>query len=154
MSIVVRRATTDDVATLVDLRFAFVTEFAPDEGNDDAARAGVAEYLARALPSETFLAWLVLDDDDVVATGGMVVYERMMRSKGAGVGSEGYILNVYTLPEHRRRGYAERMMAALLDCARERGIRLTLVATDAGKGLYQKLGFTHDDRNYRWWPPL
>jgi GNAT superfamily N-acetyltransferase len=152
MSVVVRRATTDDVAILVDLRFAFVTEFAPDEGEDEAARASVAAYLTRALPSEEFLAWLVLDDDVVVATGGMVVYERMMRSKGAGVGREGYILNVYTLPERRRCGHAMRMMEALLDCARERGIRLTLVATDDGKGLYQKLGFTHDDRNYRWWP--
>ena len=152
MSVVVRRATKDDVAILVDLRFAFVTEFAAKEGDDDAARASIAEYLARALPSEEFLAWLVTDEGVVVATGGMVVYERMMRSRGAGVGREGYILNVYTLPEHRRRGHAMRMMEALLDCARERGIRLTLVATDDGKGLYQKLGFTHDDRNYRWWP--
>ncbi len=152
MSIVVRRATTDDVATLVDLRFAFVTEFAPDEGEDDAARRAVAGYLRRALPSETFLAWLVEHDGAVVSTGGMVVYERMMRSKGAGVGYEGYILNVYTLPEHRRRGHAELVMQALLDCARERGIRLTLVATEDGAPLYQKLGFTHDDRNYRWWP--
>jgi ribosomal protein S18 acetylase RimI-like enzyme len=152
MTVVVRRATVDDVATLVELRFAFVTEFAPDEGNDDAARASVAQYLARTLASEEFLAWLVLDGDSVVATGGMVVYERMMRSKGAGVGSEGYILNVYTLPEHRRRGHAMRMMQALLDRARERGIRLTLVATEDGVPLYRKLGFTHDDRNYRWWP--
>ena len=64
MSVVVRRATVDDVATLVDLRFAFVTEFAPDEGNDDAARASVAEYLERAVASEEFLAWLVLEGDD------------------------------------------------------------------------------------------
>jgi ribosomal protein S18 acetylase RimI-like enzyme len=152
MSVVVRRATVDDVATLVELRFAFVTEFAPDEGDDQAARATVAEYLARTLASEEFLAWLVLDDDVPVATGGMVIYERMMRSKGAGVGREGYILNVYTLPDHRRRGHAERMMQALLECARERGARLTLVATDDGVPLYRKLGFTHDDRNYRWWP--
>jgi GNAT superfamily N-acetyltransferase len=129
-----------------------VTEFAPDEGDDDAARASVAEYLQRSLASEGFLAWIVEDDGEVVATGGMVVYERMMRSKGAGVGYEGYILNVYTLPQHRRRGHAERMMQALLDCARERGIRLTLVATDDGVPLYRKLGFQHDDRNYRWWP--
>ena len=152
MTIAVRRATTDDVETLVDLRFAFVTEFAPDEGDDEAVRASVAEYLRRALASEEFLAWIVEDDGEVVATGGMVVYERMMRSKGAGVGFEGYILNVYTLPKHRRRGHAERMMQALLDCARDRGVRLTLVATEAGAPLYQKLGFTHDDRNYRWWP--
>ena len=152
MSIVVRRATVDDVALLTDLRFAFVGEFAPDEADDQAARTAVAEYLARALADESFLAWVVEDDGAAVATGGMVVYERMMRSKGAGVGFEGYILNVYTLPEHRRRGHAERMMQALLERARERGIRLTLVATEDGAPLYRKLGFTHDDRNYRWWP--
>lgn len=152
MSVVVRRATLDDVDVLVDLRFAFVMEFAPDEGDDDAARATVKRYLGRALSSEEFIAWIVEDDGKVVATGGMVVYERMMRSKGAGVGLEGYILNVYTLPEHRRRGHAVRMMDALLECAQERGIRLTLLATDDGRPLYEKLGFSHDDRTYRWWP--
>jgi GNAT superfamily N-acetyltransferase len=152
VSAVVRRATVEDVPALVDLRFAFVTEFAPDEGDDEAARASVREYLRRALPSETFLAWVVEEDDVIVATGGMAVYERMMRSKGAGVGLEGYILNVYTLPAHRRRGHARRMMEALLECARERSIRLTLVATDDGRPLYEGLGFSHDDRNYRWWP--
>jgi hypothetical protein len=43
-------------------------------------------------------------------------------------------------------------MEALLECARERSIRLTLVATDDGRPLYESLGFHHDDRNYRWWP--
>jgi GNAT superfamily N-acetyltransferase len=152
MSAIVRRATTADIPTLVDLRFAFVGEFAPDEVDDEAARDTVAEYLARALPLESFLAWFVVEGDEVVATGGMVVYERMIRSKGAGVGLEGYILNVYTLPEHRGRGHAVRMMQALLDCARERNIRLTLLATDAGRRLYEGLGFENDDRTYRWWP--
>ena len=152
MTVLVRRATVADVDVLVDLRFAFVTEFAPDEGDDDPARVSVAEYLRRALPSEEFIAWVVEEGGEVVATGGMVVYERMMRSKGAGVGLEGYILNVYTLPSHRRRGYALRMMEELLGCASERGIRLTLLATDDGRPLYEKLGFTNDERTYRWWP--
>lgn len=152
MSVVVRRATTDDIAMLVDLRFAFVAEFAPDDSDDDAARERVADHLERTLPSEAFLAWLVEDSGAVVATGGMVVYERMIRSRGAGVGLEGYVLNVYTVPAHRRRGHAERLMRALLGCATERSIRLTLVATDAGAPLYRKLGFEHDDRAFRWWP--
>jgi GNAT superfamily N-acetyltransferase len=152
MSTVVRRATVEDVPALVALRFAFVGEFSPEEGSDEAAKPVVAEYLKRSLADESFLAWVVEDAGTIVATGGMVVYERMMRSKGAGVGFEGYILNVYTLPEHRRRGHAERMMQALLACARERAIRLTLLATDDGEPLYRKLGFVHDERTFRWWP--
>lgn len=150
--ITVRRATADDIPTLVELRFAFVTEFDPDEGDDDPARALVSQYLRRSLSSESFVAWLVEDEGCVVSTGGMVVYERMMRSKGAGVGHEGYVLNVYTLPEHRRKGHAVRVMDALLDHARERGVRLTLLATEDGEPLYEKLGFARAERTYRWWP--
>src|SRR5437870_6756567 len=149
MSAVVRRATVDDIDVLVDLRIAFVAEFADIE-DEQAERASIAEYLGRALPSESFLAWLVIDDDRVTATGGMAVYERMMRSHGHGVGYEGYVLNVYTLPEYRRRGYGRLAMEALMECARDRHIRLTLLATDDGRPLYEALDFTHDDRTYRW----
>ena len=148
MSVSVRRATTEDIDVLIDLREAFVSEFSDDETH----RKSLVEYLQRALSLDSFLSWLVLVDGRVVATSGMVVYERMMRSKGAGVGLEGYVLNVYTYPEHRRRGYGRLAMEALLECARERRIRLTLLATDDGRPMYESLGFTHDDRTYRWWP--
>ena len=145
----VRRATTDDIGALVDLRTAFVSEFSED---DETHRESLAEYLGRSLASDDFRAWLVVDAGRIVSTSGMVVYERMMRSRGAGVGREGYVLNVYTYPEFRRRGYGLLAMRALVDHARECGIRLTLLATDDGRPMYEKLGFRHDDRTYRWWP--
>ena len=55
MSVRVRRATTDDINVLIDLRMAFVNEFA-DVDDADHERTDLAEYLARALPSEAFLA--------------------------------------------------------------------------------------------------
>jgi GNAT superfamily N-acetyltransferase len=148
---VVRRATVDDIDVLVEARMAFVTEFA-DVDDADSERASLIEYLGRSLESEAFLVWVVEEEGRVTATAGMVVYERMMRSRGAGVGCEGYILNVYTYPEFRRRGQGRLAMQALMDCARERRIRLTLLSTDDGRSLYEQLGFTHDDRTYRWWP--
>jgi GNAT superfamily N-acetyltransferase len=144
----VRRATVDDIEVLIDARFAFVSEFSDDETD----RSSLAEYLRRSLSVESFLAWLVVEDGHVVSTSGMVVYERMVRSHGAGVGLEGYVLNVYTYPEHRRRGYGRLGMEALMVCAKERDIRLTLLATDDGRPMYESLGFRHDDRTYRWWP--
>jgi len=148
VSVNVRRATTDDIEALVDVRVAFVSEFSDDETDREA----IAAYLKRSLTHESFIAWLVIDDGRVVSTSGMVVYERMVRSRGAGIGLEGYILNVYTYPEFRRRGYGALGMAALLDYSREHGIRLTLLATDDGRPMYEKLGFARDDRTYRWWP--
>lgn len=146
-----RRATVRDATHLAVLRRTFVEEFdeLPDADSHDAS---VTEYLTRAIPLDQFVAWVVEDDGRIVATGGMVVYERMMRSGAAGVGLEGYVLNVYTLPTARRSGYARSIMREMLEYCAARDIRLTLLATDDGRPLYQGLGFKHDDRTYRWWP--
>jgi GNAT superfamily N-acetyltransferase len=148
VSVTVRRATPDDIDAVIDVRIAFVSEFSHDETDREA----LAAYLKRSLTEESFLVWLVMEEGRVVSTSGMVVYERMFRSHGAGIGLEGYILNVYTYPEFRRRGYGRLGMEALVGYAREREIRLTLLATDEGRPMYESLGFTHDDRTYRWWP--
>ena len=66
----VRRATVDDIDVLIDLRMAFVTEFA-DVDDADQERESLAEYLARALASEAFMAWLVDHDGRVTATAGI-----------------------------------------------------------------------------------
>jgi GNAT superfamily N-acetyltransferase len=146
---IVRRATLDDLDTLIDLRVAFVRELATID-DEATLRSMVAEYLARAIPSEEFLVWVVEDAGMIVAVAGMVTYERMM-GRG-GVGTEGYVLNVYTLPDRRKQGYGARVMEAVQEHARANDIRMTLIATDGGRPLYERLGWKHDDRNYRWLP--
>jgi GNAT superfamily N-acetyltransferase len=93
---------------------------------------------------------VVEDAGMIVAVAGMVTYERMM-GRG-GVGTEGYVLNVYTLPDRRKQGYGARVMEAVQEHARANDIRMTLIATDGGRPLYERLGWKHDDRNYRWLP--
>lgn len=57
-------------------------------------------------------------------------------------GKTGTVLNVYTQPEHRGRGYARQLMEMLMDEAARLGLcRVELKATDMGHGLYQSLGF-------------
>jgi GNAT superfamily N-acetyltransferase len=147
--VTVRRATLADLETLVDLRVAFVRELSTVD-DEDMLRSKVAAYLARTIPSEGFLVWVVEEDGPIVAMAGMVIYERMM-GRG-GVGTEGYVLSVYTIPERRKQGHGARVMEALQSYAASKDIRLTLIATDGGRPLYEKLGWKHDDRNYRWFP--
>ena len=146
----VRRATPDDTETLIDLRMAFVCEFG--DADDPEHRVGLRDYLPRALRTESFVAWIAEDDRRDVATAGLVVYERMVRSGGAGVGLEGYVLNVYTRPDARKNGYGEALMREMLAYARGRDIRLTLIATEDGRRLYERLGFWRSDNGYRWKP--
>lgn len=146
---IVRRALLDDIETLIDLRVAFVRELSTID-DEAKLREMVAEYLTRAIPSADFLVWLAEDAGEIVAVAGMVTYERMM-GRG-GVGTEGYVLNVYTLPGRRKQGHGARVMEALQEHARSHDIRLTLIATDGGRPLYERLDWKHDDRTYRWQP--
>lgn len=53
-----------------------------------------------------------------------------------------YVFSVFVEPEHRGRGLGTRIMRALIESARARGFaRIELHSTDAGRGLYEQLGF-------------
>ena len=53
-----------------------------------------------------------------------------------------YLLQVYTVPNARRRGIAGAIVAALVEIARVRGYpRVVLHATESGRSVYEGLGF-------------
>ena len=61
-------------------------------------------------------------------------------------GQIGYIMNLVTIPSHRRRGIAQRVMRAMMKWLAERDIhRVTLHATEEGRPLYQELGFVDNN---------
>jgi ribosomal protein S18 acetylase RimI-like enzyme len=54
----------------------------------------------------------------------------------------GYIFNVYTNPEHRRKGLGRMVVQAALDWSAAKGIHyVSLHASDFGKSLYESMGF-------------
>ncbi len=56
---------------------------------------------------------------------------------------QGHVLNVWTEPEHRRRGYSRTLLEYLIGDARSHGLwRLFLNATPSGEQLYRELGFS------------
>jgi GNAT superfamily N-acetyltransferase len=99
------------------------------------------------LPAEQCVVWVGEVDGGIVATGAMTVYERMMWD---GVGREGYVLSMYTVPEHRRTGIASAIVDAMLAYAKDEDLRLCLIATEQGRPVYERAGFVPDARYLRW----
>ena len=61
-------------------------------------------------------------------------------------GLKAYIMNMYTDPDHRRRGIAYKTLDMLVSDAREQGVTaISLEATDMGRPLYEKYGFVRMD---------
>jgi len=57
----------------------------------------------------------------------------------------GWIMDVYVLPEYRRRGFARQLTRHAIDWLREKGVVVVqLTASEEAKkaGLYEPLGFT------------
>ena len=146
--IAVRRGTVGDIEQLVDLRVAFLRDAGHDI-DEPRLREAVSAYLARALPREDVLIWVVDDAERIVGTAAMTVYERMSWD---GVSKEGYVLNMYTVPAFRKTGIATAIVGAMLEHARSNDLRLALIALDDARALYERAGFSVDPRYMRWRP--
>jgi len=143
----IRLATLDDAEALVRLRMTFLAEVGNFGEGADAVAVSEAfrEYLRRKLPTGEFLAWVAEDAGEIVATSGLVFFERPPNGTSP-TGLEAYVMNMYTRPEWRGRGLA----AALLDAALARvkqtaARRVWLHATDVGRPVYERAGFVASD---------
>jgi GNAT superfamily N-acetyltransferase len=142
--ILYRRATLDDVPTLVDYRMRFLNELHSHQESNEPKLVGasIRKYFAKAIPSGDFVGWVAELDGNIVATSGMVVWQRPAAYGGVESGRLGYLLNFYTLPEARRKGIATRLLHELIKEAQLLGLRyLHLHASKEAEPIYRKAGF-------------
>ena len=147
LEITIRTATLADIPDLVRLRrLMFESMGYNDRDTLDASDEAVRAYLRRAIPSGEFHGWLaVTPGGEAIGSGGAVIDRRPPGPSNL-TGEAGYIMNICTVPAHRRRGIARRMMETIVAWLQERGItRITLHASDMGRPLYRQLGFSESN---------
>ncbi|MGP3979765.1 GNAT family N-acetyltransferase [Streptomyces sp. KR80] len=141
----VRRAAPDDAHELVRLREVMHASMSGDGTASTewqhAARTTLRERLA---DSRSTLTAFVVDRPDGTGLASCVVGTIEYRLGGPGnpSGATGYVFNVATDPDMRRRGFSRACMEALLGWYRERGVvTIDLRASAEGEPLYAALGF-------------
>ncbi len=142
-SVTLRRAMVEDVEELVELRLALMhSDNEHDEQTDDESwKKATRLYFLESLPAGTFIAWVAEAQGKIVACSGLVFFQKPP-SIGNLSGLEGYILNMYTLPQWRGQGLATKLLQKLLDHAKQtKAGRVWLMATAPGKPIYEKAGF-------------
>ena len=119
-----------------------------DMGTEDPAALEAMQKVARpflehALVYGSFREWLAMTPDGAVLGGGAVLIHGRPPSPQYLDPRHAEILNVYTYPEHRRRGVARRLMRTMIEWCRGEGFAaVTLRASPDGRALYEQLGFT------------
>ena len=151
----VRRAVAADIPMLARQRVTMFRDMAKLASvlEQPLERATIA-YMDDAFPRGEYLAWVAYDaagsdaaGSDAIIGGAGVQLRAILPRPREGVvdlelGPEAMVLNVYVEPAWRRQGVGEALMRTLLDDLASRGIRrVVLHAADAGRRLYERLGF-------------
>ena len=145
--IVIREAGPADITEIVRHRRRLYEELVERDARAlEAMQASTSAFLEQALPAGIFRGWLAEGGAGrVVAGGGMMIVPWLSRPADPAP-RRAWILNVYTDPEYRRRGIARRLMQTMIEWCRQAGFQsVALHSSDAGRPLYQSLGFKPTD---------
>lgn len=139
-----RRANLPDIEAYLPLRMAMLEEVGmlPAEPQRTQLLIANRRYFQESLPKEAYLAWLVENQGEFVAIGGVLLFNRPPTGENM-TGLDGYVMNMYTLPGWRGQGIATHLMQIIIADMRSRHAgRLWLHATPIGRPIYQGYGFT------------
>ena len=150
MNMTFDRATKGDIPQLIRLRLAYMEDDfgSIPEKEKSCIEKQLPDYFERKLGKELF-AFVARDGDKIVSVALLLTKTAAFIAAVNG-GFCGELLNVFTQGEYRGKGLATALIKNLIAFAREKGLcRLDLSATDAGYGLYEKLGFKEKENRYR-----
>lgn len=147
---IVENAKIADIAILTELRIAYLEEDYGELSEDDIKkiRRDLPDYFKKNLNQNIF-CYLIKSKEEIVACAFLLVVEKPI-SPAFITGRTGMVLNVYTKPEYRNKGYAKKVMNKLLSDAVEKNLSVVeLKSTEDGYHLYKSIGFTDEGSKYQ-----
>lgn len=143
MNITLQKIGMEQIELLTKYRMEYLEEMQGELSPEYKAELekGLNEYFSEAMQGERFFAYMALQGEKVVSFGAMVI-KKIPGDANKPLYLEGDILNMYTLPEERRKGYSAVILQELIDEAGRRGIsKISLHTSKDGEKLYRKFGF-------------
>ena len=137
----IKKAEINDLTTVVKLKIDMFTEVGSIVLLQENAEKLIYEKYRELYLEEKACHFLLYEDDTVVACGGALIKEDVPFCFFK-TPMYGYIIDVYTIPEKRKNGYASKIMEELLKWLKGKGVQnIKLKPSSTGKQLYEKLGF-------------
>lgn len=144
MNIEIRKAELSDLDLLLKWRMTVLREvfsIPADHPTEDLEREN-CRYYQTALPAGTHIACFACAGHQIVGCGGVCIYQEMPSPDNPD-GRCAYLMNIYTRPDVRKQGIGETIINWLVGQATQQNIsKIYLETSDAGKKLYEKMGFT------------
>jgi ribosomal protein S18 acetylase RimI-like enzyme len=141
--LVTRAATTDDAILIAAHRRAMFADIPDSQDADlDTMTCNFEPWVARMIAADRYAGWIVSEAERPIASAGLFILDWPPHPFDPQGEQRGYVLNVYVEPQYRRRGLAHDLTEMCMAEAQRRGIRvITLHASDAGRPIYEGMGF-------------
>lgn len=139
---IIRKATREDIPTLIKFRFAYLTDDVGPLSEEQTAllNTQLPDYFNRHI-GEDFSAYMADDNGTIAAVIFYITIEKPANTHFIN-GKTAVLMNVYTKEEYRRQGVASKILQKLISDAKADGVTcIDLSATRMGRPLYQKNGF-------------
>ncbi len=146
MEIEIVKASLEDLTLLMEWRMRVLREvfLIPEDMDTTFLEQAIRRYYERHLREDSHTACFTREKETSTIIGcGGICYQEELPSPDNGGGFCGYLMNIYTLPEHRGAGIGRAVVNFLIRDARERSVaKIYLESSDSGRRLYRELGFS------------
>lgn len=140
----IRFARVSDANVIARQRVAMFLDMGElgDRADAAALESSTRVHLIEQLGSGEYVGWLAEQGTTVIGGAGVLIHQYHPSPQNLRGRPTAYVLNVYSDPAHRKQGVATALMTAIARWCVERDIpRISLHTSDAGRRLYERLGF-------------
>lgn len=142
--IIIRRVTDQDIPALTAARLNYLTEMQGERSKDylQELQMKLQQFFIQTMQEGSFFALMAEYEGKAVSYGGMIL-KKIPGDLNQSSYLEGDILNMYTLPDYRRKGISSLVLRQLLTKAKTMGVsKVALHCSKDGEPLYRKFGFS------------
>ena len=142
-TITIRPATPDDVAQIaLHRRLMFNDMYDYDPETLDQLEHDFQVWVKERYQSGHYLGWFALNAAGEIVGGAGLWVQAWPPHPSDLSQRRGHVMDVYVVPEYRRRGIARQLLQAVIAaCEAEGFCMVTLAASHLGRPLYEELGF-------------
>ncbi len=140
----IRRVEEPDIPSMTVARLDYLIEMQGERAQEylQELQQNLQSFFKQTMSEGSFFALQAEYEGKIVSYGGMIL-KKIPGDLNQSSYLEGEILNMYTLPEYRRRGISSLVLKKLLEEARVMGLsKVALHCSEAGEPLYRKFGFS------------
>lgn len=140
----IRRVEEADIPGMTAARIDYLTEMQGERSAQykEELLQNLMQYFKQSIQDQHFFALQAEYEGIIVSYGGMIL-KKIPGDFNKSSYLEGEILNMYTPPEYRRKGYSSMILEHLLREAKSMGVsKVALHCSRAGEPLYRKYGFS------------